>query len=283
MKISNTNNEDQYNQPKLFEKIIKRLVELEVDINNVSISDIAGVNEYHVRGAEVSNELAQEIYLNKAKVLDVGCGLGGLCRMLANDHNCEVTGIDLSHEYIRTAKNLSELIGLSDKTEFIQGDALDLPFEKDSFDIVWTQHVQMNIKEKTKFYSEIRRVLKDEGALVYYDIFKKNRKDIDYPVPWADNASVNFLETFSAVDDRLNNLGFAKIQTTDQTSKAKHFLIGLFEKIKINGPPKLGLNVLMGESTEEKLSNILKCIEENKIELQSGIYRKKSFFDNNNS
>jgi len=56
--------------------------------------------------------------------------------------------------------------------------------------------------------------------------------------------------------------------------KAKQSLINSFENIKMNGLPKLGLNVLMGNLTKKKLWNILKAIEENKIELQSGIYRK---------
>lgn len=274
MKISNSLIEYQYYQPELFEEILFRLKENEVDINNVSRRDITGVDEFNVRGAEVSKELVQEIYLNNAKVLDVGCALGGSSRLLADVYNCEVTGIDLCNEYIRTAKKLSELVGLVDKTKFIHADALYLPFEDGSFDIVWTQHVQMNIQDKTKFYSEINRVLTDDGVLIYYDIFQKNKESIIYPVPWANNASLSFLETISVVNTLLLELGFKKLQTTDQTYKAKQFLIHLFEKIKINGQPNLGLNVLMGNSTKKKLGNILEGLEKNKIELQSGIYRK---------
>jgi len=281
MSLSNSQIENQYYTPKLFEDILKRLEQQGVDLNKVSRSDISSVDEFHVRGAEVSNELVNEIYIKDAKVLDVGCGLGGSSRMLADRFNCKVTGIDICYEYIRTANKLSELTGISDKTKFLQADALDLPFKNGSFDIVWTQHVQLNIENKTKFYSEIKRVLNEEGALVYYDIFKKDNKDINYPVPWANNASISFLETIPVVDVLLKDLGFVQLQTSNQTYKAKQFLINLFETIKKNGQPKLGLNVLMGNSTKKKLSNILKGIEENKIELQSGIYRKKSVFDNN--
>ena len=280
MRNSKSQIENQYYKANLFEDICKTLEQQGIDLNKVSRSDISRVDEFHVRGAEVSNELVQEIYLNDAKVLDVGCGLGGSSRMLADRFNCQVTGIDLCEEYVSTAQKLSELVGLTDQTEFIHEDALNLPFMESSFDIVWTQHVQMNIADKAKFYSEIKRVLNDEGALVYYDIFKKGKEDVNYPLPWANNASISFLESIQLVDALLNDLGFVKLQTSDQTNKAKHSLINTFEKVKMNGLPKLGLNVLMGTSTNKKLVNILKAIEENKIELQSGIYRKKSAFDN---
>ncbi len=168
-------------------------------------------------------------------MLDIGCGLGGASRMLADRFNCKVTGIDLSEEYITTAQKLSQLVGLADKTKFIKSDALNLPFENSSFDVVWTQHVQMNIKDKSKFYTEIYRVLKDEGALVYYDIFKKGEEELTYPLPWANNASISFLETIKLVDALLNDLGFEKLQTTDQTLKAKQFLLGTLGKLKKQG------------------------------------------------
>ncbi len=266
--------ENQYILSGLFEDIIKRLKDQDNDLNNISRSDIAGVDEFHLRGVEVTKEIVTEFDFKNLKVLDVGCGLGGPSRMLADEFNCIVSGIDMSHEYIRTAQKLSEIIAHKGTTEFIQGDALRLPYKDSSFDVVWTQHVQMNIEDKMKFYSEINRVLKNNGSLIYYDIFKMNNEDVNYPVPWANNSKVSFLQTISNMDSILSNLGLTKIQTTNQTEGAITFLYDAFKKMKTNGTPKLGLNVLMGNSTKKKLRNVQKALKSKKIELQSGIYKK---------
>ena len=272
----NTLIENQYHTPGLYEDILNRLGEQEIELNNVSRRDIAGVDEFHVRGAEVSHELASRISLDNSTVLDVGCGIGGPSRMLADDYNCQVTGVDLSHEYIRTAKGLSALVGLQDKTDYIRSNALELPFENGSFDVVWTQHVQMNIRHKLKFYSEIERVLSEQGTFIYYDIFRTDSGQVNFPVPWADYASASFLGTTENMDDILERLCFKNLLTSDETGNGIRFLDDLFKKLKKNGPSKLGLNVLMGPSTKEKLMNILLGLKEGQIVLQSGIYKKRA-------
>ena len=274
MEIFSSEINKQYYKQNLYDDILCRLEKQGVDLNNVSRSNIAGVDEFHIRGAEVSQELAKQINLINAKVLDVGCGLGGPCRMMADEFNCDVTGIDLCSEFIDTAQKLSKLVGQENNTTFIQADALNLPFEDKTFDVVWTQHVQMNIENKAQFYSEINRVLTENGVLIYYDIFKKGDGGINFPVPWANNSTVSFLANTFTIDTHLVDLDFTKLTTIDQTFKAKEFLNGLFERIKNDGPPKLGLNVLMGEQTKEKLGNIFKGLKEDKLELQSGIYKK---------
>ena len=174
--------EKHYLKEGLYEDIVQRLSEMEKDLENITREDIAGVDEFHVRGAAVSKELAESIDLNDKSVLDIGCGLGGPCRMLADTYNCLTTGIDLSNEYIRTAQKLSQLVKLESKTSFVQGDATSLPFDDQSFDVVWTQHVQMNVPDKQKFYSEVKRVLKTGGFFLYYDILKNNDESVSYPM-----------------------------------------------------------------------------------------------------
>lgn len=274
MEQINTLIEKQYHKPKLYEDIVERLEIQGIDLNDVSRDDILGVDEFHVRGAEVSKELAAQVGIKDATVLDIGCGIGGPCRMLVDEFNCNVTGVDIYHEYVRTAQKLSNLVKLNNSLEFVQANALNLPFENETFDFVWTQHAQMNINDKIKFYSEIKRVLTDKGTFIYYDIFKNGDKDVDYPVPWANDPLISFLATTNDIDHLLRQLDFKKVESTDQTEKGIQFFENLLDRINKFGPPVLGLNVLMGESTKTKLVNLLNGLKEKKIVLQSGIYKK---------
>ena len=270
----NTHIKNHYNKSQLFEEIIERLMMQGINLNKISRNDLSGVDEFHVRGAEVSREIAKQINLNENRVLDVGCGIGGPARLLADEFNCNVTGIDMSQEFILTARKLSELVGLKDKTQFLQGDALELPFENESFEVAWTQHVQMNVSDKSGFYSEIARVLTDNGRFIYYDVFRKNSSDLDFPVPWANDPSISFLGTIQNMETILKNLGLTQVQSTDQTDNAIEFFSSMFERNNKSGPKKLGMDILMGDSTPEKFGNLYKGLKEKKIVLQSGVYKK---------
>jgi len=274
MERLNNQIEDHYHKSNLYEEIILRLQQKGVDLNQLTRDDISAVDEFHVRGAEVSRELAQYLNLQGSRILDVGCGLGGPCRMLADEYDCEVTGIDLSPEYIRTAEKLSSLVSLSDKTKFTIGNATALPFNSHSFDAVWTQHVQMNIPDKMKFYSEITRVLIPGGHLIYYDILKASTKSVNYPVPWAQHADLSFLIDQDEIHGILMDLQMTKIYSKDQTQAGIDFFDSMLSHIRENGPPKLGLNVLMGEAALLKITNLLNGLKENCIVLDSGVYQK---------
>lgn len=269
--------ERHYSIEKMYESIIQKLNELGIETDKITRQDISAADEFHIRGAEASLEVAKEAGFNKnEKVLDVGCGIGGPARMIAGEFGCKVTGVDLTEEFVRTAKLLSGLVGLSELTDFIQADATNLPFEEGSFDVAWTEHAQMNIENKKKLYSEIFRVLKRGGRFIYYDIFSSGNGKLYFPLPWAENEPMSHLITPPDYEKLLSEIGFKEIHKRELTDKSIEFFKTTFEKISKEGPPKLGINFLMKDSAVEKLKNVLRNLMDKNILVQSGIYEKIS-------
>lgn len=99
-------------------------------------------------------------------VLDVGCGIGGSSRILAQDYNFAVTGITISPSQVKRAQELTPP-GLS--AQFIVDDAMALSFPDASFDVVWSIEAGPHMPDKAIFARELMRVLKPGGVLVVAD------------------------------------------------------------------------------------------------------------------
>jgi ubiquinone/menaquinone biosynthesis C-methylase UbiE len=271
-----TSVEQHYHQDGLYEKIIAALESTGISINEITRQSLAPADEFHVRGREVTIELALKSGLQPGmQLLDVGCGIGGPARFLAGEYGCHATGIDLTPEYIRTATLLSKLTKQENQTTFIAGNALELPFDNATFDMAWTQHVQMNIPDKQQFYKEIYRVLKPGGLFIYYDIFSKNEEPIHFPVPWASHSALSHLVTTTAAHQLFSNAGFELIEHTDQTTAGIQFLEKMRERMQQQGLPPVSLKLVVEEAFEEKFGNLYKNFREGKTALESGICVKR--------
>lgn len=97
-----------------------------------------------------------------------------------------LTAVDLTEEYCQIADWLNQLTGLDGKISVRQADVTELPFADAAFDVVTSQHVQMNVADKARLYAEARRVLAAGGRLAIWDIIEGESGPLDYPLPWAD-------------------------------------------------------------------------------------------------
>ena len=102
-------------------------------------------------------------------VLDLGCGMGGPGRFVADRFGCRVVGVDLVEARIETARALAELTRCTDRVEYRTGDATGLPFEKGSFAQVWMLDASVHVRDKGTLLREIARVLRPGGLLVLHD------------------------------------------------------------------------------------------------------------------
>lgn len=264
-----------YGRGALLDAILHALRELGKDLGQLAPADLAPVDEFHIRGREATVELAQRASLGPGlRVLDVGSGLGGSARYLAAEHRCRATGIDLTQDYVDVANALAELVGLKDAVEFRQSSALDMPFDDDAFDVVWTEHVQMNIADKRAFYAEIARVLAPGGRLLFHDIFQGAEGPPHYPVPWAEDSSISFLAPPQAVRAILEELGFRILDWEDKTRHSLDWFVAAFDKMQQSGPPPLGIHLLMGDTARAKFRNIIRNLEEARVVVIQAVAEK---------
>lgn len=261
-----------YSSGKILETIEKGLSR---DGEEFSLEELGRIDRLHTRGKEASTELANLGEISQSDfVLDVGCGLGGTARQLANDYGCKVLGIDLTEEHVLVGNELSRRVGLGSRVELECGDALDLPFADETFDIVWTEHAQMNIANKVGFYGEIARVLKPAGKFLFHDVFSGNGERLDFPVPWANDFETSFLFSSDEARSTLNALGLSVDHWLPRTEVAISFFQNVRERSGDESESPSSSVSLMKGSPKEKVVNYLANLMAGRLEVVMCVAQK---------
>jgi ubiquinone/menaquinone biosynthesis C-methylase UbiE len=258
--------EEHYSAEGIVGRIEAGLRELGKDLGALTLEDLAPVDQFHIRGHGASVDMAARMGLvADYHVLDIGSGTGGPARLLARTFGCQVTGIDLTASYCEIAATLAEWVGLSDSVRYQQGDALDLPFEDDTFDAAITQHVAMNIAAKDRMYAQAHRVLKPGAAFAVYDVMQGPAGDLHFPVPWAADPSISFLATPDETRDMLRDAGFEIVSETDSSAESLDWFVEMTERLKTSGKPPLGFHILLGEQSSTMQQNQVLNLREGRI------------------
>ena len=259
-----------YTRPDLGSVILAGLEAAGKDVNCLTVEDLSPIDELHIRGRAATLELARAAGIDEAKqVLDVGSGVGGTSRCLASEFGCRVSGIDLTDEYCRAAAILTAKIGLSHLIDYRQGDATALPFDAQAFDVVWTEHVSMNIPDKLQLYKEMYRVLKPGGTLAIYDVLAGPSAPPLFPVPWACTPDTSFLVRPSELRELLEEAGFKISDWSDTTEAARTWFVSQAKKIGSEGLPLLGPHLVLGEGADFRAmaQNLGRNLQEGRIVL----------------
>lgn len=260
--------EEHYTRGDLATAIFDALTAAGIDPVKLRPEDLSPVDEFHIRGRHATLELARSARLNETMhILDVGSGVGGPSRCLAMEFGCRVTGLDLTAEYCRVARILADRLGIGNLVSYKQGDALDMPFDDDSFDVVWTQHTAMNISDKPKLYAEIGRILKPGGKLAIYDVLVGNGGPVRFPVPWAREPSISFLVSPEEMRMLLREEGFEILSWRDTTGLGREWFRAVRQKRQDRGPYPLGIHLLLGPDFQDMTRNLVRNLEEKRIAL----------------
>ena len=266
MSLENKINEH-YTHGTLLESIKEGIIKLGKTIDSVTIDDLSSVDEFHIGGRIATKKFFDQLnFSENDNIIDIGCGLGGTARYVAQTFKVKVTGIDLTQEYITTGNVMSTWVNLDKQVTLNLGNALSLPFKDGSFNGGYMMHVAMNIKDKEKLFSEIYRVLAPGSSFGVYDIMRNKPGELTYPHTWASSEETSNLATPEHYKKVIEESGF----TITNEKNLRDFSLEFFKQIKEKtiangGPPPLGLHTLMQKSTPEKLKNMVDAIVSDKI------------------
>lgn len=139
------------------------------DINAMNYNELIGLTRETNRtpgGLETIKHVSHSLMLSEqSKILDIGTSTGHTAIEFSRLLNCNVIGIDINQMSLEIARKRCEQLGLF-KTSFVHGDATNMPFADNTFDVVFSGNVTSLIDDKTKAMNEYRRVLKQTGYLV---------------------------------------------------------------------------------------------------------------------
>ena len=256
----------------LADSIARNLQAAGKNLEVLKTSDLSTVDEFHNRGRKATLELGGHMKLGEdSYILDIGSGLGGPARTLAEEYGCHVTGLDLTQAFCDAARHMSKWVNLDTRVKFQQGDATSLPFEDNQFDAAMTIHVAMNIPAKDKMYAEAKRVIKSGGIFAVYDVLRGEGGDMLFPVPWAREPSINHLVTRNEMEALLTQAGLEILQIDDSTEESLGWSKTKLARMTESGPPPVTFQTFMGDDYPEMVRNKDRNLLERRIRTVSFI------------
>ena len=149
--------------------------------SSLLVEDLTKFDQLHYHGTDAIDIFIEKLEINeKTKILDVGSGIGGPARYIADKTGAEITAIELQSDQNNLAKDLTKKCGLSNKVSHICGDILDYDFKNQTFDAVVSWLTLYHIANHEILLKKLFDLLNPNGFFYTEDITSRiNLSDAD--------------------------------------------------------------------------------------------------------
>ncbi|AWN15147.1 cyclopropane-fatty-acyl-phospholipid synthase family protein [Salinisphaera sp. LB1] len=154
-----------------------------------------------------------------ARVLDIGGGYGGSARYIAAKYGAEVVSLNLSEVQNERGRRQTAERGLDDKVTIVDGNFEDIPFDADSFDVVWSQDAILHSGNRPRVLDEVVRVLKPGGVFVFTDPMSADDVPAEALQPVLDRIQLDTMGSPGFYREQLTRRGLTERLFEDRTEQ----------------------------------------------------------------
>ncbi len=154
-----------------------------------------------------------------ARVLDLGAGYGGAARYLASEYGCEVVALNLSEVENERNRTMNKEQGLDHLIDVVDGNFENIPYDDETFDIIWSQDSFLHSAERSRILQETARVLKEGGELIFTDPMAANDCPSGVLQPILDRIHLEDLASPGFYREAAEEVGLGEISFQDETQQ----------------------------------------------------------------
>ena len=189
---------------------------------HLAVADLTPFDQYHYEGADAVDQAAIALAASSAtRVLDIGAGLGGPARYLANATGAHVTALELQADLDALGASLTDRCGLADQVRHVRGNILDRDIGRTlggrSFDAMMSMLCILHIPDRDALFHNCARVMAPGGRIFIDDYYQRGALTPEEREDLATQVACPYLPTLDEYGAQIRRAGFTAIGIVDKT------------------------------------------------------------------
>ena len=197
------------------------------------VDDLTPFDQYHYESTDAVDDAISMLKIGPDwHVLDVGSGLGGPSRYLADRTGARVTALELQQDLHDTALSLTRRCELDDWVTHLNGDILEGAAPAGAFEAIVSMLCFLHIPDRASLFRECARTLKP-GGLMFIDDYVERGELTDHERHiLTEKVFCPYLPNLSTYIGQVEEAGFVVTQTVDKTDDWTHFVNHRLERFR---------------------------------------------------
>jgi cyclopropane fatty-acyl-phospholipid synthase-like methyltransferase len=192
---------------------------------NLKVQDLCSFDQYHYLGTDAIDNAINSLKISSGdQIIEIGSGIGGPARYLADKTGCQVTALEIQPELHQIGSNLTERCGMLKLVNHVNGDILNFKENDPDYDFILCWLSFLHIPDRYPLFNKCYNILKTEGKMYIEDYYKRNKFNEKEIKVLSEDISCIYLPTIKDYKEQLIKTGFSIQRVTDKTYCWKNFV-----------------------------------------------------------